>query len=247
MTVYRRRSVIRHIGDAVHVDVEDYQHRFGLVLYHDGKAITAVEGRPLRTPWAICPGATSMLDRFVGLALAPSPFEMMRKVELAQQCTHMADMACLAASASARGCADRTYDIAISLTAISEEDSRTLDIARDGVPQFSWAIANGVITAPENLAGLETFRAARWAESHAATADDVEAIFVAHRTVMVANGLRYPDIEIFSHAADSKVGRNACYSMQDVRVADASRNIGSVRLFATSEDLLTDLPGQGRA
>ena len=53
---FRRAILLRTLDEAsVQGELEDDFHRFGVTLRHDGRAVTAVEGRSIRYPWSSCP------------------------------------------------------------------------------------------------------------------------------------------------------------------------------------------------
>jgi hypothetical protein len=158
--VFRRRVLLRTSFGRASADVEDDQHRFGIEVRHDGHCVTALTARAIRTPWTTCGLGVSSLDRFVGIELTREPFSALRKVRLAHQCTHMADMASLAIAAAARGTLLRLYDVAITHNEGNSAAGVDAVVVRDGGEVSRWRIRDRRIAEPKHLLGLEIVRAA---------------------------------------------------------------------------------------
>ena len=74
--------------------LEDDMHRFHIRLDHAEGRVTAVHATAVRHPWSACPGATGFIAReLTGQLLAD-----VGRRDPAQHCTHLYDLAILAAA-----------------------------------------------------------------------------------------------------------------------------------------------------
>ena len=227
--IYRRHIRIRSGPGEVRADMEDDSHRFGVIVRHDGRSVTEVQGLPMRTPWTLCPDAASVLPGLVGMALAPSPLAAAKHIDAKQQCTHMFDLASLAIAHAARGTALREY--AVEAPWYKLADPRTMTLRRDGVEVWTWTLDGmGRITAPEPYASVDVRRLQTWAEANVSDLDELEAVFIMRRAVMIS-GSRIMDLDPFPHPAATGHGIGACYVHHPDRIAVALRNVGSTRDF----------------
>jgi hypothetical protein len=229
--VYRRRIRIAGQESSVSVDVEDDPHRFGVDLSYGEGRVNGIEGRAIRTPFSTCSAATMLLQQLVGTPL--------RQITLGEHCTHLIDMAALAISAAACGVTHRIYDIEVKLTLTDGIWSRAAIVWRDKIEALRLTLHGDIVAEPARYAGLEMRRAASW------TLDpdekEAEAIFVAGRALLVANGRR-PGRADFDHASELPRMRGACYTFQPERAGVAQRNHGNVLDFTDAPDaLLSDL------
>jgi hypothetical protein len=241
--VYHRR--VRIVTDFRHAsaDVEDDEHRFGADITHDGTLVTSVAGRALRTPWSSCPLAASQLEQLLETPLSASPYRVLRQTRLAQQCTHMIDMAALAVAAAARGILWRQYDAVLAVVDRDGVDCRQGTLRRDDGLRIDWVVEDGFVREPKAYAALEMRRSGRWAEQHALDADEVEAIFVMQRAMLVAGGKRFI-LDQHETAASQVWMTGACFAFQESRIRESKRCYGSSVRFATSDELLADLDSQ---
>lgn len=238
--LFRRRVRIAGSDRRWSVDVEDDQHRFGADIDHDGATVVAVHGRALRTPWTTCPLAIAQLEVLVGTPLLPSPFAVLRQVVLAQQCTHLVDMAVLAVAAAARGVRYRQYDATLSLEIRNGEDRRTGSLRRSDGGTTRWSFRDGFVVEPANYAGVEMRRAASWVGAHSDDPDIVEEAFVMQRALLVAGGRRF-NLDEVTRASSQTWMVGACFTFQAERIDQAERRVGSSRTFARPDELLADL------
>lgn len=237
--VYRRHVCLRVGAGVVHADMEDDSHRFGVILHHDGARVTAVAGRAIRTPWSLCRGALDVLQRLVGMPLAPSPLAASAYSDQKQQCTHLFDLAALAACHAARGGAGRDYRVDAPWYEI--DAPRTLVLYRDGEVVLEWTLQGNTIVAPEPYASIGVKSLLQWAVQQSADPDALEALFILRRAVLIS-GSRTLDLDVLATAAQTGHGIGACYVHQPARIALAQRNVGSSRDFTDTPDgLLADL------
>ena len=237
--IYRRSIRIATAGMEARADLEDDLHRYAVIVRHDGASVTAIEGVPIRVPWSLCPQSVQALDRLVGMPLSPHPLAVFRHTDGSRQCTHLFDLAGLAIAHAARGIAARRYDI--DAPYFQEIGPRTLSLRRDGIDVLRWTIAGTALLAPEPFAGHDVRRLSAWADSNFPDLDDVEAIALLRRAVLISKA-RLHDWDIFPTAADTGHGSGACYVFQPGVQEHAVRMFGSAREFTDApERLLSDL------
>jgi len=239
--IYRRRVLIRSGSGYASADVEDTHHRFGVDITHCGGVVGGVAGRPLRTPWTTCPLAARSLEGFIGKTMPPSPFAALRQIQLAEQCTHMADMGALAMAAVARNILRRRYDVEIARTRSTGKLTHHANVARDEGPISQWTITDGLIETPGRLSGRRLSRAASWISDVAQAEDEIEELFILQRAVLVA-GEESIDLDLYDAPEGSAWLPGACFAFQPVRVGLGRRNRGNTRDFTDRPNaLLADL------
>lgn len=237
--VYRRLVRTRAEAGVVHADMEDDSHRFGVTVRHDGRKVTAIEGRSIRTPWTLCAEAPGMLPELIGMPLAPSPLAASEYTDQKSQCTHLFDLAAIGISQAARGIAGRDYRVEAPWYVL--DATRTLTLYRDDVAVLEWMLDRDRILAPEPYASVGVRPMLGWAKENLAAPDAIEALFIMRRAVLIS-GSRLMDLDELPTAAATGHGIGACYVHRSDRIALAKRNVGSSRDFTESPDgLLADL------
>ncbi len=238
--IYRRRIRIVSSPGSTRADLEDDPHRYGVVVRHDGSAVTGIEGIPLRTPWTLCSASAALLDRLIGMPLSPDPLAVYARTNGREQCTHMFDMAGFAVAHAARATAYRQYDVEVPAT--PRGSARDVLLRRDGREVLRWRVNGNLIEAPAPYAGLELQRLPLWAKRHFPDGDDFEAIVVLRRAIYIA-GARYLDLDDMADASTlAHFIMGACYVFQPGVAERAQRMVGSTRDFTTTpEALLADL------
>ncbi|SMB22682.1 conserved protein of unknown function [Sterolibacterium denitrificans] len=241
--VFRRRLHWQATPGCVAVALEDSNHGFRLRLRHDGRQITAVEAEPVRHPFTTCPEAVSNVQQISGLALADAA-GLRARLPQATNCTHLVDMALLAASHAGAARQERHYDIAVA----DERDGLTAArITCDGQPIHAWTIRNHVIETPAELAGRPVMRGFyAWAAAQFGETNDLalEAAQLLQRGYFVAQARRsvYLPVERYPARSDGMtVG--ACYSYNTGAVERALRIHGSVRDYSKSAERLLQFDG----
>lgn len=239
--IYRRRLRIRTTPGWARADLEDDPHRYGIEIDHDGERVTAIREHMLRTPWTLCLQAGTALQRLVGMPLSADATAIFRHTAASEQCTHMFDTAGLAIAHAARGTPLRQYDIEAPYWLPS--GPRELRLRRDGVDVLSWTIEGRSILAPAPYAGQEWQKMLGWTRETFQDADDVEAVVVMRRAVMISHG-RTVSLDPLDNAAGTGHVSGACYVFTPGVAEHAKRHYGSTLDFTDKPDaLLADLEG----
>ncbi len=247
--VYRRRIVVTAVDSTtVRSVLEDDFHHFDVTLRHDGRRIVEVTNDSHRYPWATCPTAAVNLAQLVGADLS-ARFTHAAKVASAQHnCTHQFDAAAHAITAAATGRHYRQYDceIASLLTAPPGEHRNRVWV--DGVLVHDWGInaGRGPTTLPE------PFDRAPWkggfmrgVDAHL-DPDTAEIAIVLRRAsdIGMGRGMPLDAIPVASDLLTTMQG--VCHSMQPDIATAGTRNVGSIRDFATHPEVLATDPTRAR-
>lgn len=219
-------------GDVIHVRaaLEDDFHHFRVELHAQDGLVSAIAAQAPRHPYSLCPAAVQSLQRLVGTALPRHAHALGKAVDPREQCTHLLDLAGLAAAAAARGVLQRRYDVEVPL----RQDGRTqARLSRDGVPLLCWDVLELAVTGPEPYTGFDLRQGmARWALAHLPE-DEAEAALVLRRCAAISMGKGKPlDEQVHALAT----GR--CYAQQPHRAPLALRQVGSTGDFTASADAL---------
>lgn len=220
MPGYRRRLRVEAGKGAVVAQMEDDYHCMSVTLEHDGERVTAVVPDMNRAPWTTCPGAPARLvETFAGQPLG----EVTARREKQQNCTHLHDLAVLAA-AHADEAGGFAYDIFASDPVDGE---RILEIRRDGVSLMRWTERDGTLTAPGEIKGLTLPTLRNWIAG--LPEEDREAARLLQWASIVAHGRTLPWERM--HLPENMPPN--CYSFQPERIASAVR-IGKTVDFSGS-------------
>lgn len=244
--VFRRRLRWRALSGRVEVELEDSNHGFCLTLHHDGEKITALDARPVRHPFTTCPEAVARVQRIVGLKVDDTA-ALREQLPQADNCTHLVDMALLAAGHAAGalpplpdpmlpGDGWRLYDIAV----VDECEGVTqASIRCDDQCVHDWAIRAHVIEAPADLAGKPAMRGFYAWAAQTWVGMPFEAAQLLQRGYFVAQARRwtYEPIEQNPGITDG-MPHSACYSYNLGAVERALRIRGSVRNYSHSPERL---------
>jgi hypothetical protein len=237
--VYRRRIRLETVAPGVvAAELEDDYHHFACTLEHDATQVTACRGEAIRYPWGTCPGATGLVAQLVGMPLAPSSIAVGGHAEVAEQCTHLFDLAGLAVAHAWSGRERRLYAMDVP------ERSGTITrprLTRDGAPLLEWTVDGDTITEPVPFAG----RSLRggfmpWAEQTLGP-DTAEAAIALRRATMISWGRAVRLDDVASAADLGPVLQGRCHTFSEAHVHDATRMVGSTLDFTDAPDrLLTD-------
>jgi hypothetical protein len=234
---YRRRIMVRRMGDRAWGELEDDFHHFRVSFHHDGSKVTDVTGSGIRSPWTTCLDAGEPLLALNGTALTVGPLALSH-LDARQNCTHMFDLAGLVVTHTARGGdGTRVYDMAID---DPEPGSGTRDarLWRDGDLVLDWQLEGRTVLSPSEWVDVPLWNGfIPWA---ARELDDElgEAAVALRRACDIAIG-RLADLDLLAAAADLDHGMSGiCHSFQPDRAPLAIRRKGSGRDFTDHEDLL---------
>lgn len=205
---YRRVVRVEPAPGAVLAMLEDDLHCMAVRLRHDGERVIAVEPLTDRAPWNLCPGAQAVLvDTFTGVALS----EVTARRDKAQNCTHLHDLAVLAA-AHARDGKPFEYRVYAS---DPEDGRRVLEIRRDDRVLHRWIEHGGVFEAPEAIAGLTLLTLRDWIGGLAG--EEREAARLLQWASLVAHGR-----SMTREQRRAAVGvQPSCFAFQPERVGGA--------------------------
>jgi len=235
------RRAIRLHAEAGHAtaEIEDDFHHFVVTVLHDGVQVTDARGQAIRYPWSSCPLAAGSLAALAGLPISSDPTAVYRHIDPLLQCTHMFEMAGLAANQAARGIGERRYEATVSDPAGGWVEAV---LACDGEPVLRWHLQDGVIAEPARHRGKRPsdFRSQTLADlPH----EEAEHLLILRRVTALA-GARGMDIDRFATAADMNLGR-ACFVFRPGVAEHAQRRLGSVRDFSTGPGPLPGRPTLG--
>lgn len=247
---YRRSIRTWARDDEVTGELADDFHHFAVRLRHDGERIVAVEGEDVRVPWTTCPGAVAPLRQMAGARIAAGLLALQAHTPARTQCTHLHDLACLAAAHAWRarggGAASRRLDVAVPDRAAGVTRA---SLSCDGVVRLEWEVRGSRVVgcAPGDFAGA-SLAGREFAERLASLGDPdaVEAAFVLRRALFIATGRRH-DFEAMERASEfAPVVGAACHTFAPERVDEARRVHGTVRDFSDSARAIFERRGPSR-
>ena len=216
---FRRRFRVIPGREAVRAEVEDDFHCMRVSVHHSDGVATRIEALMERAPWTTCPGAVRRLqETFTGVALA----DFAARGEKRENCTHLHDLATLAA-AHAFDATPLVYDVVASDPVDGRNEAL---LRRNGETLLHWMLEGGVVTQPQEIAGLTLDKLGRWIAALPAPLQ--EAARVLRWGALIAHGRRIP-LERQSDATLMPVGN--CYTFQPDR-RTAARRIGEIRDFS---------------
>ncbi len=232
---YRRRiRMVATSPTVVEAGIEDDLHYFTVRLEHDGHQVRTVRATAVRQPWSTCHEAAEPLAAIEGIDLAPSCLAVGAGAEATHQCTHMFDLAGLAAAhawrVAAGGAVRRQYDTSLPYVPLEESAQRPRDITllRDGDPVLTYTVAGLKVVDPEPFATADARGGFfRWAEAELAP-DDAEAAIVLKRASLIglSRGL---DLDRYATIADMPGVAPVCWTQQPERAPVAFRVKGMIR------------------
>lgn len=215
---FRRRIHITPASGQVRAAVEDDYHHMIVTLDHADGVITHVAPQMVRVPWTTCPGAVKRLqDTFTGCKLADAP----ARGEKTTNCTHLHDMALLAA-AHADDESATTYDV---LTSDIVEGRNVTELRVNGAPVMHWTLENFAVTSPLEIAGLNLMQLSKWIAS--LPPHQQEQARVLRWASIISHGRALP---MDQQSDATKIPPN-CYTFQPENAVRAQR-VGEIRDFS---------------
>jgi hypothetical protein len=224
---YRRAIRTRAEAGCAAAEIEDDFHHFVVTLTHDGTEVIDVLGQAIRHPWSSCPLAAPALKALRGLPISAHPTAIYRHADPLGQCTHMLEMAGLAAAQAARGTGSRRYDVVVTDPVGGRSEA---ELRRDDAPVLHWVLQDRITVEPPEHRGArpEAFGSKAFASlPH----EEAEALLVLRRAVALATA-RGRDLDSFPTAASMGRARG-CFVFSPGEAEHALRRHGSVRDFST--------------
>lgn len=252
--LFRRHLRFVQSPGSIRGELADDFHGFAVTLDHADGAITRVSGSGLRTPWTTCRLAPTALGALVGLPLQACVSDFIRQTPARAQCTHLFELAALAASHALRPAA--TVDYAIEVPYPLGCGAAPAKLRRDGRALFEWVVTrpgshgastpmlehvvgSDTIVAPEPFAGRAVRTLLPWARD-AFDAADYDAVYILRRAVGLSAGrlldLDAPDVDIAALLFKQKLGD--CFTFQPEHAATTRRIAGSTIDFTDDPDAL---------
>jgi hypothetical protein len=242
--LYRRKTIAEAGQFETVAAMEDDFHHFTVRLRHDGTRVTELTGEAVRFPWSTCPGAVAKLGELIGAPLYPTPDAPGPRPPIAEQCTHLFDIAKFAIAQSARAQSGhdnrRQYDIVIPDPA---DGSTTGDVSRDGVHLLHWVIEKRIVVAPAAFAGHRLGGRAEWPAGSLADADALEAALMLRRALVIFRGRmsEYPEV---TSADQVPGGFGSCFTYQPENASSGRWVMDEKNYTASAEPLLAGFDGR---
>lgn len=215
----RRISFTRRDDGTVDGVLEDHVHHFEVTITtHDG-VVAAIEGRAVRAPWSMCPGAAAVLEELVGAPVGVAA----RPADPTQHCTHLLDLAVMAVRFAGADVATRRYDAVVE--GWDEPPSRSR-VQRDDGAALEWEATGTTITAPAPFAGRSLGAGFTAWVTGAFDADTAEMALVLRRATWMSM-VRGIDLDEYERLSDMLLPRGSCFAAQPHRIERARRNRGS--------------------
>lgn len=241
----RRIRLVATADDVVEGGLEDDFHYFKVALRHDGEHVVAVDAEAVRWPWSTCPDAVEPLRALAGMPLSPRCLAAGDWAPPRRNCTHLFDLAGLAAAHAARvaggGAPRRQYDVEIPFGAQFGGD-HDVRLWRDGELLHTWTLGGRGCVRPAPFSEV-TWRGGflRWADE-TFPPEESEPVVVLRRACDIGRG-RGMDLDAIDRAEELRDQQGGiCYTMQPEVITVALRNKGSIRDWHDHPD---DLLGHG--
>lgn len=211
--------------------LEDPVHAFQIELSYDDGVITDVQARWERHPMSSCAGAPQALfEAMVGCRLSDTVFDIARHTDGSQQCTHLFDMFCIAATHAHQGREDCRWDVVVP---DAVQGNATATLARNGEPMLVLEVAEDMHTlvAPEACRGISVLRGfMSWVRTHVPAALH-EQYFLMQKALFLLQVQRF-DLESRTGQPAKMSGPSTgiCFASQPGRYESAMR-VGVMRRF----------------
>lgn len=227
-----RRIAIYPYPDKVVAGVEDDVHRFRAALFHDQGIVTSVETWVDRFPYTTCFEAGT----FLAAQVAGQRLDALAKLDPRVNCTHLYDLAVLAARHAGAATAV-IFDIQVA----DRVEGRTrATLWRCGDLIGKWAVAGTVIHEPAVHSGRDLRSLSHW-KSDLPEERAVHAALL-RRGIQISGARRAPPVE---RAADRGAQRSgACFTYQSGQMEHAAATPGGLIDFSLGTMApLEDFPG----
>jgi hypothetical protein len=215
---FTRRLRITALRGKVRSEVEDDFHHMRVTIEHDGEVAHMVKAELLRAPWSTCPEAVLKCEQtFTQVELK----EFTAKRDKAYNCTHLYDLALLAA-AHAHDEAVLVYDVFVTDPI---DGKRHAQLKRNGEMLLQWWDREYHIVEPPALAGMKLMEMREWIDAQ--DPPQQEAARILQWASLIAHGRIIP----LEQQSDASRMRPSCYTFQPEQAARAKR-IGIARDFS---------------
>ncbi|WP_077034900.1 DUF2889 domain-containing protein [Pelomonas sp. KK5] len=217
----------------VSLAMEDPVHSFRIDFAHEHGVVTEVQAAWDRHPLSSCTGAPDALQEMVGCPLSDSVFDIARFSDGTQQCTHLHDMFCIAATHAHQQRPDCRWDVHVP-DATDTQAAATL--ARNGATVLALTLESDYLTiaAPEACKGLSVLRGFMgWVRANVPPEEHLH-YFLMQKALFLA--------QIQKIDAESLIGQSAmlsgppagtCFGSQPSRYVGSTR-VGQIRRFDAS-------------
>ncbi len=200
--------------------LEDDMHRFHIRIDHAAGRVTRVVGKAVRHPWSACPGAAA----FIAKDLAGQLLGDVGRRDPAQHCTHLYDLAILAA-AHAADTAPTRFDMTV---ADRVEGRTTAALAQDGIEKLRWRLDDTRIADSDR----DLRRLSQWKQD--LPAQEAEWATLLRRAVFVSGARNYlaPSLEQTAVMNQGRMG--VCFNYQLPQAEASTRTPDWQRDFSQS-------------
>lgn len=237
--VWRRRIRVVNVDERCSIgELEDDVHHFRVELYHDGRVITDVVGRGIRSPWTTCTEAVLPLRAIVGHPLADRSDAIGAYADARKNCTHLFDTAGLTLAHVRRATQQREYDIEMT-DPPHEGGPQRVTVWRDGAFVLSWVVQDFVVLAPDEWTDAPLRRKfIAWANERL-DPDLAEAAFLAKRGVEIGQS-RKGDMDRWDVSFDgpAPIMMGSCHTFSPEVAPIALRRKGTTRHFGDHPEIL---------
>lgn len=224
-TGLHRRIVLQPGAGWIGGALEDDMHRFHIRLDHAEGRVTRVAAQAVRHPWSACPGATDFVAReFTGL-----PLTEVGARDPAQHCTHLYDLAILAAAH-----AEDTEPTRFDMTVADRVEGRTTaTLHENGVEQMRWQLDGTAIhgTAKSD-SGRDLRRLSLWKRE--LSPQEAEWATLLRRAVFVSGARQYVAPSLEQTAALNQGRMGVCFNYQLPQAESSTRTPNWHRDFSQS-------------
>jgi hypothetical protein len=215
-----RRIVLRPGPGSIGAALEDDMHRFHLRLDHAEGRIVAVAAQAVRHPWSACPGATGHIAR----DLTGERLEDVARRDPFQHCTHLFDLAILAAAHA--GDRDPTR---FDMTMGDRVDGRaTATLAVNEAEVLCWQLDGTTIAGT----GRDLRQLSKWKRE--LPAREAEWATLLRRAVFVSGARQYVAPSLEQTAAMNAGRMGVCYNYQMPQAEHSTRTPNWHRDFSQS-------------
>jgi hypothetical protein len=220
---YRRRIRLENREGYVVAGLEDTLHAFRLIVRHDGRYITDVEGTWFRHPNQNCTGAVGQFAPYIGKALTAERKIFRSYSDSRQQCSHFLDLLGLVVAHALRDEAVRQFDVSVPDIA----DGKTWgEVAVNGELMHRWQIDRERVLGPAPMNGHTLYGGfSRWS-ADMFEGDALEAAHVLQMGIFVSFAGQLDFMAMAAKYENSWIVmepiRGACYAVQPERIEGAS-------------------------